>query len=559
MDKDKIKLLLISTFNIQNFANYLDNDESLPAVDSKVTTFGQVIPTLLDENIKKNDYRAAVIWTQPDRLIEAFNKQLDNERTSPDAVLAEVDAFADAVISFSKKIDFLFIPSWTLPPYFRGYGLLDFKNGLGISNILARMNIRLADKFENISNIFLLNSPRIIEMAGTGAQNPKLWYMGKIPFSNDVFKIAKDEIKSALNALLGNSKKLVILDLDDTLWGGIIGDVGWENLQLGGHDHIGEAFSDFQKALKGLTKKGILLAIVSKNEEATALDAIKNNPEMVLSMDDFVSYRINWDDKARNISEILRELNLGAQSAVFLDDNPVERSRVSEAIPEIFVPPLPQNKLLYKSFLLSLGCFDTASVTEEDLNRTRLYLAEKERENLKSNLGSVEDWLKSLKTTVKIDELNKSNLQRTVQLLNKTNQMNLSTRRMSESELLEWLDTGDRKMWVFTVADKFSESGLTGITSIEINGKIGQITDFILSCRVMGRNIEELMVGKVVDFASGKGLTKLVAKFLPTPKNKPCFDFWMNRSKFSYNKDNNTFSYSPEEGYRLPAHIEVIQ
>lgn len=557
MDKDKIKLLLVSTFNIQNFANYLDNDENHPAVESKVPTFGQVIPTLLDENIQKNDYKAAVIWTQPDLLIESFNKQLNNERTPTVDVLNEVDAFAGAVISFSKKVDFLFVPTWTLPPYFRGYGLLDYKNGLGISNTLARMNLRLADKFENINNIFLLDSARMIELAGAGAQNPKLWYMGKIPFSNEVFKVAKDEIKSALNALLGNSKKLIILDLDDTLWGGIVGDAGWENLQLGGHDHIGEAFSDFQKALKSLTRKGILLAIVSKNEEATAVDAIKNNPEMVLGMEDFVAYRINWEDKARNISEILRELNLGAQSAVFLDDNPVERSRVSDAIPEIFVPPLPSNKLLYKSFLLNLGCFDTASVTDEDLNRTKLYLAEKERENLKSNLGSVDDWLKSLKTTVKIDELNKSNLQRTVQLLNKTNQMNLSTRRMSESELLEWLDSGRRKMWVFTVADKFSESGLTGITSIEVNGKTGQITDFILSCRVMGRNIEELMVHKAVEFAVAERLENLSAKFLPTPKNKPCFDFWLNRSKFNYNEDDNTFSYNPGNGYEKPVHVTV--
>lgn len=558
MDKDKIKLLLVSTFNIQNFANYLDNDESLPVINSHVTTFGQVIPTLLDNEIKKNDFDAAVIWTQPDLLIGSFNKQLNNERVSVDNILEEVSSYADAVISFSQKVNMLFIPTWTLPNYFRGYGLLDFKNGIGISNTLSRMNLRLADKFEESNNIFLIDADKFIENAGQNPQNPKLWYMGKIPFSNEVFKIAKDEIKSAINAIRGNSKKLIILDLDDTLWGGIVGDVGWENLQIGGHDPIGESFSDFQKSLKSLTNKGILLAIVSKNEESTALEAIRNNPEMVLKQEDFVAMRINWDDKAKNITEILAELNLGAQSAVFLDDNPVERARVNEAIPEIFVPDLPVNKLLYKSFLLSLACFDTTSVTEEDLSRTKMYLAEKQRENLKTDLGSVEDWLKSLETTVKIDEVNKTNIQRTAQLLNKTNQMNLSTRRMSETELLNWLDNENRKMWAFTVSDKFSDSGLTGIISLEIENGTGRIIDFILSCRVMGRNIEELMTSTVIDFSRKSGLKNLQANFIPTAKNKPCLDFWKNRSKFEYNEKKNVFYFDLSNSYSRPVHISII-
>jgi len=558
MDKDKIKLLLISTFNIQNFANYLNNDESTPAISSKVTTFGQVIPTLLDNKIKKDDFDGAVVWTQPELLIESFNKQLNNEIILVDDVLNEVNAFADAVITFSKRINYLFIPTWSLPPYYRGYGLLDFRNNLGISNTLSRMNLRLADKFGQSNNIYLLDSNRLLINTGSGAQNPKLWYMGKIPFSNDAFKIVKDEIKSAIDSIRGNTKKLIILDLDDTLWGGIVGDVGWENLQLGGHDHSGEAFSDFQKALKSLTKKGILLAIVSKNEELTALNAIKNNPEMVLKLDDFVSYRINWDDKAKNIIEILNELNLGAQSAVFLDDNAVERSRVKEALPEIFVPDLPVNKLLYKSFLLNLKCFDTASVTNEDINRTKLYLVEKQRENLKSDFSSVEDWLKSLNTKVKIDEVNKGNLQRTIQLINKTNQMNLSTRRMNETELLKWLDDDNRKMWVFNVSDKFSDSGLTGIISLEIKDKTGQIVDFILSCRVMGRNIEELMLYKISEYAKKSGVVELKAKFIETARNKPCFDFWKSRSKFEYIEKENIFFFDLRKNYNKPEHITII-
>ncbi|MGA7838398.1 MAG: hypothetical protein WB996_10555, partial [Ignavibacteriaceae bacterium] len=219
MDKDKIKLLLISTFNIQNFANYLNNDESTPEINAKVTTFGQVIPTLLDNQINKDDSDGAVVWTQPDLLIESFNKQLGNEKILIDDVLNEVNTFADAVISFSKKMNYLFIPTWSIPPYYRGYGLLDFRNNLGVSNTLSRMNLRLADKFEESNNIYMIDSSRILINAGANAQNPKLWYMGKIPYSNEVFKNVKEEIKSAIDSIGGNTKKLIILDLDDTLWG----------------------------------------------------------------------------------------------------------------------------------------------------------------------------------------------------------------------------------------------------------------------------------------------------------------------------------------------------
>src|SRR5262249_53417094 len=158
------------------------------------------------------------------------------------------------------------------------------------------------------------------------------WYLGKIPFSNDVFKDAVSDVKTAIRGLSGQSKKLVILDLDDTLWGGIVGDIGWQDLVLGGHHPIGESLVDFQKELKALKNRGILLAVVSKNEESIALEAIRNHPEMVIKERDLVGWRINWNDKAANIADLVRELNIGLDSVVFVDDNPVERARVREAL-----------------------------------------------------------------------------------------------------------------------------------------------------------------------------------------------------------------------------------
>ena len=155
------------------------------------------------------------------------------------------------------------------------------------------------------------------------------------------------DLKAGLNGLDGRGRKLIVVDLDDTLWGGIVGEVGWEQLKLGGHDHVGEAFADFQRALKGLNRRGILLAIASKNEERVALEGIAQHPEMVLSLDDFAGWRIDWEDKAQNIADMVAELNLGLQSVVFIDDNPAERSRVREALPEVFVPEWPADPALY--------------------------------------------------------------------------------------------------------------------------------------------------------------------------------------------------------------------
>ena len=242
----------------------------------------------------------------------------------------------------------VFVPTWTQPSYERGLGLIDLREG-GVARALHAMNHRLFEKLAAAGNVYVLDAERWMARVGKNAQPPKSWYIGKVPFHAEVFAEAARDIHAALGALAGRARKLLVLDLDDTMWGGIVGDVGWENLRLGGHDGTGEAFVDFQRAVKGLTRRGIVLAVVSKNEEATALEAIRKHPEMVVREEDLVAWRINWNDKAQNILEIVKELNLGLQSVVFIDDNPVERARVREALPEVLVPEWPEDKHLYRA------------------------------------------------------------------------------------------------------------------------------------------------------------------------------------------------------------------
>jgi len=559
MNTSGCKTIILSDFNAANFSAYLSNDGSSPHLHVVDAPYGQVMSQLLDRRSDcwQGKFDLAVVWTQPEKIIESFNRVLNYEDVSPDEIIQEVDAFSKLLVSLQDSVKYIFVPTWVISQKSKLFGMLDMKEGSGIGNHLMRMNLRLAENFKNCSNLYLLSAQGWFDHAGKGAFNPKLWYMAKVPFGNEVFKEATREIKSSIRGISGESKKIIILDLDNTLWGGIVGDDGWENIMLGGHDPIGEAYVDFQLALKAVMRKGILLGIISKNTESTALEAINNHPEMVLRLKDFSARRINWEDKAKNVLDLMAELNLGLESMVFIDDNPAERARVQEAFPEALVPEWPQNPMHYKSFFLSLDCFNSPSLTKEDLSRTKMYAAEKKRNEVREELGSYEDWLKTLEIKLKIANLDKSNLQRASQLLNKTNQMNLSTRRMSEEELLAWSKKKQRKIWVVRVSDKFGDMGLIGLVSLDVNCQKGQIIDFVLSCRVMGRMAEEAMLCAVIKYSKVLGVDEVWAKYLPTAKNIPCLEFWKHKSGFEYNELENTFHMEVKRDYPVPNCIKI--
>jgi FkbH-like protein len=544
---------LIADFTIDELVRDLERRPGPVGLEAVAAPFGQVVQSLLQApDPAATDF--AVVWTRPESIVPAFQRVAGFESVGTEALLADVDQFCDLVAKAAQTYRAVFVPTWTIPAYERGLGLIDARES-GIAHALATMNLRLMDRLGKIGNAYVLDAQRWLSRAGKNATTPKLWYLGKVPFHADVFAEAARDIHAAMVGLGGGARKLLIVDLDDTMWGGIVGDVGWENLRLGGHDGIGEAFVDFQRAVKNLTRRGIVLGIVSKNEEATALEAIRSHPEMVLREDDFVGHRINWRDKAQNIVELTRELNLGLQSVVFIDDNPVERARVREALPEVLVPDWPDDKHLYRSALAALRCFDAPSISKEDAERTSLYAAERKREQLQASVGSMDEWLKSLGIVVTVEPLGPSNLPRTAQLLNKTNQLNLTTRRLTEAELTEWVADPSRALWAVTVRDRFGDAGLTGIVSLEMSGTTARIVDYVLSCRVMGRKVEETMVHLAVEHARSRGAERIEAIFVPTSKNKPCLTFWQS-SGFGCD-DGQTFVWDARNPYSLPGPVQL--
>jgi len=558
--KSRQNCILVSDFNSGTFSGLLNNDPGYPAINVIDAPFDQVERVLMDADMDcwKRNPDIAFVWTMPEKMSASFGKAIDLGSADINDVLEDVDRYCEMALSASRRVKYMFHPTWLFLSGTRGSALTDMRHNSGLSDILMQMNLRLSKRLSEASNIYIFDAQKWVNAAGVKkAYNPKLWYMGKIAFGSEVFKAAVHDLKSAVVSLFGGSRKLIILDLDDTLWGGIVGDVGWENIVLGGHDGEGESFVDFQKALLALKNRGVLLAVVSKNEEQVALEAIEKHPEMRIKKADLSGWRINWDDKAKNISELVSELNLGLQSVVFIDDNPAERDRVRAALPEVLVPEWPDDKMLYKQELMSLNCFDAPVISKEDLLRSDDYLLRKQREDLKRTAPSLEEWLKNLGLKVRIEEFGGANVQRTVQLLNKTNQMNLSTRRMSQQEIEEWVKGAGRKMWVFSVSDRLGDSGLTGILSIESVGEDAKIVDFVLSCRVMGRHVEDVMLHKAAEYSRSAKALRLSAEYLETPKNKPCYNYFSGVRSFKM-RDEKTFVLDLKGSFPAPDNIEVI-
>ena len=541
MKKNNVSINIISSFNHANFVSLLKNSSSfdweINAVD-----YNQVFQTLTNSSAKMWKKRANItlIWTTPDSISSEFQKLQNKNAVNSDLIKKDIDYFCSCVKPIKEYSDIVLVPNWILKQPNESNLAFAYSKNFGLEYNLSFMNYYLSEQLNKEKNFYILNSTKWLLNCGvSNAYNSKLWYLTKNPFSNDFFKHVISDLSNLYGSIKGLGKKLLILDLDDTLWGGIVGEVGWKNLRIGGHDHIGEAFRDFQIQIKSLKNQGIILALASKNDEATVIEAINSHPEMILSMEDFVTHRINWEDKAKNIVDIVEELNLGLQSVVFFDDSPFERARVQEVLPEVLVPKLPKDPTDYNTFLSTLRCFDTSHVTDEDKTRGKLYKSESKRTKLKQHLKSLPDWIKTLNLTIMIEKIKNENTPRAVQLLNKTNQMNLSTRRLSEQEFTRWVKMNSNNLWTIRATDKFGDYGIIGILSISIKDNVATLVDFILSCRVVGRYIEESMIEFIKEFCQKSNVNKIIGKYKKTEKNSLCYNF-LNKLQLV---DNNQYSF----------------
>lgn len=357
---------------------------------------------------------------------------------------------------------------------------------------------------------------------------PSVYVNTEMVLSIDVLPELAASTLAIVGAMHGKMKKCVILDLDNTLWGGIIGDDGMENIQVGNLG-IGKAFTEFQYWIKKLKERGIIIAVCSKNTEAIAKEPFEKHPDMVLRLEDIAVFIANWENKVDNIKRVQGILNIGFDSIVFLDDNPFERNMVRENIPGITVPELPEDPADFLDYLYSLNLFETVSVSEADGKRTQQYQVEAERYVLQQKFANEDDFLQSLEMISVVEPFNKFNIPRVAQLVQRSNQFNLRTIRYSESDIENMSTTNDIFSFTFTLEDKFGDNGLICVVILKKENESSLFIDtWLMSCRVLKRGMDNFVLNTIAAFAKENTYAFLKGEYIPTPKNEIVKDHYRN-------------------------------
>lgn len=388
------------------------------------------------------------------------------------------------------------------------------------------LNHRLMMKSQEEPRIHILDIKILCQRVGENtAMDRRMGANFDMPFSLEFTSEIGRNIGEILAASAGRIRKCLVLDLDNTLWGGVIGDDGLEGIQIGNHG-IGRAFRDMQLWAKSLKDRGIILAVSSKNEEELAREPFEKHKEMVLKIDDITVFMANWESKASNIEKIQRQLNIGLDSIVFIDDNPFERDLVRQFLPEVFVPELPNDPVEYVPYLASVNLFEAASFSNEDLRRSELYKMEVMRTKAKAEFASEGEYLASLKMVCLVTGFDTMLVPRVSQLTMRSNQFNLRTKRYSEEEIRRMAGSQEFVGLSFSLSDKFGDHGLVSVVILHRQPEYVFIDTWLMSCRVLNRGLEFFVLNKIVNEAKSLGLSTIVGEYLPTQKNKMVQDLY---------------------------------
>lgn len=408
-----------------------------------------------------------------------------------------------------------------------------------VGAFVEAINLRLKHVCDDLADCYLVRLSTLVSHYGSRNADPqKFWHLARAPFSRDFASQLCRYLIKYLLALQGETVRVLVTDLDNTLWGGVVGDDGLENLKLGG-DFPGSAFVEIQKTLKTLRNRGIALAVCSKNTERVAAEVFEKHPEMILKLDDFASVRINWRDKVQNLREIADEIGVGLSSLCFIDDSPYERAAVRQMLPEVIVPELPADATSWPVSILSHPYLASLSLTREDQIRAQQYESRARVKREAKKFSNKEDYWTSLKMKLFIHPLADWNKQRVLQLLSKTNQFNMTTRRYSEGDL-DGLAQEGAMILAIGLADKFSQREIVGVLILKPGneGTSVDIDSFLLSCRVLGRDVENGLLSWACRHYRELGFSQLTGRFIETPRNLPASrvyeDFGFKRVNAGY-------------------------
>lgn len=434
-------------------------------------------------------------------------------------------------------------------------GIFDGQTSSSQNQLLVSLNGQLSKIAQSSPTIFVWDFLKCCQLSGlANLQRSSLWYSSKVPFGQDGFAVLGRDLFRYIQAIFKPLIKCIVVDLDNTLWGGILGEDGIEGIQLG-PEYPGNAYMDFQQQLLNLNRRGILLSIVSKNNAEEVRYAMASHPFMVLKEKHFSVQKINWKDKVENIAGVAKELNISASDMVFLDDDPAECERVQSVYPDIQVIQVSKKPFEVPNAINQINRVETICLTQEDTLRPQQYVQQRKRTQVRKEALNLEDFLKKLEMTVEISRVNTFSLPRAAQLTQKTNQFNLTTKRYTEADIKNRMQTG----YVYTVScrDKYGDNGIIGLIILMRQGHKLLIDSFLLSCRVISRKIETCMLSFIVQLAQSLDMKSVVGQYIQTPKNSPCAGLYESNGFLKV--DDSNYEYILEKGPILSPKYIIIK
>lgn len=445
--------------------------------------------------------------------------------TSPNAVAQTSEESWSHVLALRKNFDGLILLQNVFLTEGRPNGILEARNNLGRVDFARAVNLQLSERCRMTGEAYLLDAEWMAAQCGAAWPGlHKQQFMGSRALTDELAGQVAAEIAAFCAARKGFARKCLALDFDNTLWGGVVGEDGVAGVQLAG-GYPGNLYTELQKEICALKDRGVTLVALSKNNEADAWEVFKQRPEMVLKQTDFSAHRINWQDKAANLRELAAELNLGLDSFVMLDDNPVERDWVAEALPEVEVCPAGDPMEMLR-WLTTCRRFDTLAITREDTLRAKSYEASAARSQLAAQAGNLEEYLMSLGTQVEVGCNTSAQVARVAQLTQKTNQFNLTTRRYTEPEIQKMINDPEWRVFWCSCRDRFADEGVIGAALVKVAGDEHHIDTFLMSCRVLGRGVEKAFLGSICESAQTANAKRIRGEFVPSGKNAQTEKFY---------------------------------
>lgn len=524
--KPDIKVAVIGTTSIQYFImvlRYMLDAEGIIA-DIYEGEYDGIAMDVMNPTSSLYNFNPEILIILPDyRDIKEYPEVLESERNVENLLSDTCKIYENYWEKLSKINDCQILQSNFIIPPEKLYGNLEKSLPYSQTSFLDRLNERLRTK--KPANVTMVDLDLVASNLGKWNWfDDAAYFLTKTGLRMDYIGYAVSPFVQQIKAYRGKIKKCIVLDLDNTLWGGIVGDDGYAGIQLDPNNAVGEAYRAFQEYLLGLKKRGVILAVVSKNEENNAKEPFQKNPHMILRLDDIASFQANWNNKVTNIKQVAYELNIGTDSLVFFDDNPAEREIVREYLPEVQVIDVPEDPALYKRALDKSFPFEWLQLTKEDVLRSNSYIENRNRERLQTQFTNYNEYLISLEMKGSVRKPRKSELPRFVQLLNKSNQFNLRTQRYSEAEIEEIDNSEQKKCLSVLHADKFSEYGIIACVILEKMYDSCFIESWVMSCRVLKRGVENMTFRAILEMAEDWGCRTLVGQYIPTKKNSMVSD-----------------------------------